>query len=85
MLFLISQTLSPISSQISSLEKLLLNLPDVSFKEIESLSGFEVSYELRVKQPLDHSDHLKGFFYQKVIYHILDSMSLPCWLPMDTM
>ena len=63
---LISGTLNPINAQTPSLEDLLFNLPDVTFKEIESLNSFEVTYELKVKQPLDHSNLLKGFFYQKV-------------------
>ena len=47
------------------LESELFNLPDVGFKKIESPNGYELAYELKVKQPLDHLDVAKGFFYQR--------------------
>lgn len=56
-------SISNINSQ--SLEQKLFELPDVIFKEIKSTSSFEHSYELKVKQPLDHFDLSKGYFYQK--------------------
>ncbi|NQW37238.1 MAG: hypothetical protein HQ471_09550 [Flavobacteriales bacterium] len=54
-----------INAQNDNLEKLLFNLPDVIFKKIETAQGFESAYELKVKQPIDHSDLSKGYFYQK--------------------
>ncbi|MCY4778439.1 S28 family serine protease [Sphingobacterium sp. UT-1RO-CII-1] len=50
------------------LEEALFNLPDVSFKHIPSQSDNEVTYELKVKQPLDHQDKSKGHFYQRVVF-----------------
>ena len=65
-LFLTSWFIIPLSAQTTSLEDLLFNLPDVKFKKIESPNSTELTYELNVKQPIDHSDIQKGFFYQKV-------------------
>jgi len=64
LLLLIVFHFTTIESQI--LEDLLFELPDVIFKEIESIDGYEQTYELRIKQPIDHSDHSNGYFYQKV-------------------
>ena len=65
-MFLTSWFIIPLSAQTTSLEDLLFNLPDVKFKKIESPNSTELTYELNVKQPIDHSDIQKGFFYQKV-------------------
>ena len=54
------------SAQTNSLETLLFELPDVVFKKIETAKNFEATYELRVKQPIDHSDTSKGYFQQRV-------------------
>lgn len=48
-----------------NLEDLLYELPDVIFKEIKSMEGYQKTYELRIKQPIDHSHPSKGYFYQK--------------------
>ncbi len=53
-------------AQVTDLEKKLYNLPDVIFKKIDTPKGFESAYQLMIKQPLDHDDASKGFFYQKV-------------------
>lgn len=57
----VSQT----KAQVSELETKLLELPDVIFEKVETVGDFEESYELKIKQPLDHADPQKGFFYQK--------------------
>jgi hypothetical protein len=56
----------PAFTQFSSLEKKLFELPDVIFTKVEVPSGFEAAYELSVKQPIDHNNLLKGYFYQRV-------------------
>ena len=53
-------------AQSHNFENLLFNLPDVIFKKIEIPDSFEFAYELKIRQPLDHFDLSKGFFYQKV-------------------
>lgn len=53
-------------AQPSALEVKLFNLPDVVFKKIDAPDGFEAAYELQVRQPVDHGDHSKGYFYQRV-------------------
>ena len=53
-------------SQTDDLETLLFELPDVSFKKIGTANAYGSSYELKIKQPLDHGDPEKGFFHQKV-------------------
>lgn len=44
----------------------LFDLPDVSFTPIETPEGYSSAYELRVKQPIDHKNPAKGYFYQRV-------------------
>ncbi len=48
------------------LESKLFDLGGVSFEEIDCAKGFLASYKLMVKQPIDHNDHSKGYFRQKV-------------------
>ena len=57
--------IKPSLVQAETLEDLLFNLPDVIFERIEPPDSFEVAYELKIKQPVDHSDPSKGYFYQK--------------------
>jgi len=52
-------------AQKSPYEAMLYELPDVIFTEIEPAEGYLASYELRIKQPLDHDDVTKGYFYQR--------------------
>jgi len=52
-------------AQTENYNDLLFELPDVIFTEIETANGYESSYELKIKQPLDHFDASKGFFYQR--------------------
>lgn len=49
-----------------NLETQLYDLCGVSFDKIKTAEGFTASYKLMVKQPLDHNDHSKGYFRQKV-------------------
>ena len=50
----------------SGIQNQLFELADVIFKEIETPDNYESAYELKIKQPLDHNDPEKGFFYQRV-------------------
>ena len=50
----------------TDLEMKLFELPDVIFQEIKTPEGFEAAYQLKVRQPIDHQDHSKGHFYQRV-------------------
>ena len=50
----------------SELESRLFDLPDISFKKIATPEGYEAAYQLKVKQPIDHNDLSKGYFYQRV-------------------
>ena len=63
MIFLFLQTQA---QEFSNLERDLFNLSDVSFKKIETPEGFIAAYEMHIKQPIDHNDPEKGYFYQKV-------------------
>jgi len=65
-IILFSTLTNPILSLTCELENYLFNLPDVIFKKIDTPDLFEISYELKVKQPLDHFDATKGYFYQRV-------------------
>ncbi len=46
-------------------ENQLYDLPDVVFAKIETAKDYESSYELRIKQPIDHENPSKGYFYQR--------------------
>ncbi len=48
-----------------NIEEQLYNLPDVIFKNISIPLGFEAAYELKIKQPIDHKNPEKGYFYQR--------------------
>jgi len=50
----------------SELENQLFELPDIIFKKIDTPVGYEVAYQLKIKQPLDHKNPDKGHFYQRV-------------------
>lgn len=60
-----------LTAQLTDIERKLYELPDVIFHESEPLAN-GVSYELRIKQPLDHTDPSKGYFYQKAYLHHRD-------------
>lgn len=47
------------------IESALYELPDVIFKEIKSRGDFVKTYELKIKQLLDHNHPEKGYFYQR--------------------
>ncbi len=64
--FFCASNLLPAQNAASDIETALFNLPDVSFKKIDSPDGFEAAYELKIRQPLDHKHPEKGHFYQRV-------------------
>lgn len=49
----------------NNLDFKLFELPDVIFKQIETPEDYAAAYELRIKQPIDHTDPAKGHFYQR--------------------
>ena len=53
-----------VNAQQQQLENLLFELPDVIFEEIRTANGFETTYKLYIKQPLDHAQPSQGLFYQ---------------------
>ena len=56
---------APVLAQ-TDLEKKLFDLPDVRFEKIKAPDGFSAAYLLQVRQPIDHHDESKGYFYQRV-------------------
>ncbi len=52
-------------AQSANIEAQLFNLPDVSFKKIKTPEGFGAAYELKIRQPIDHTAPEKGHFYQR--------------------
>jgi hypothetical protein len=58
--------LALLQSQTSDLRERQLNLPGVRIQTITPDTGDGDVYELMVRQPVDHTDTLKGFFHQKV-------------------
>jgi hypothetical protein len=65
-LFLCLLASTALQSQTSDLRARLLNLPGVSIQSITPDTEDGDVYELMIRQPLDHTDTLKGFFHQKV-------------------
>ena len=63
-LFIVLGTMA--SAQTQTLENLLFELPDLIFEKTTTTSALETVYQLKVKQPIDHTNPSKGFFYQKV-------------------
>ena len=54
-----------VNAQQQAYEDLLYELPDLIFTPIETPDGYQAAYELKIKQPLDHWDAAKGYFYQR--------------------
>jgi len=52
-------------SQNQLIDEKLFDLPDVIFEKIETLDKEAVAYELKIKQPVDHSNPAHGYFYQR--------------------
>jgi hypothetical protein len=48
------------------LERELYNLPDVSFSDVSKPGDAYLTYDLMVKQPIDHQHPEKGSFYQYI-------------------
>ncbi len=65
MVFFLALSVKSIGQPSAKIEDRLFLLPDVIFKKIETPEGFESAYELKIKQPLDHKNPSKGYFYQK--------------------
>jgi hypothetical protein len=63
------------AAQKHKIATLLDELSDVTYTEIENIEGFESTYILKVKQPLDHEDSTKGYFNQQVILSHKDFQS----------
>ncbi len=55
-----------LGAQQQQLEKALELLPDIQFESIEPPEGFSASYELRIRQPIDHENPGEGTFLQRV-------------------
>lgn len=66
LLLLFLGIIANVNAQNKKLESLLFELPDVIFKKIETAKNFKATYELKIKQAVDHDDASKGYFYQKV-------------------
>lgn len=69
-----------LTAQSADIETLLYNLPDVSFKKIETPEGFEAAYELKIRQPIDHKNPSRGQFYQRayLTHKGLDRPTIMC-------
>jgi|FLOH01.1.fsa_nt_gi hypothetical protein len=53
-------------AQSKNIEILLDESPDIIYSKLKTTDNYESTYQLKIKQPLDHFDLSKGFFYQKV-------------------
>lgn len=54
------------NAQMGELDYLLSNFPKTTFEKVKTNENFRSTYELKIRQPIDHSDTTKGFFYQKI-------------------
>lgn len=52
-------------AQMTALEQQLFDLEGVAFKAIETPEGYTDAFELQIKQPIDHQDPSRGYFYQR--------------------
>jgi len=52
-------------AQTGGIESALSKLPGFSYQTVQKGSRYGI-YQLSIRQPLDHSDSTKGYFYQKV-------------------
>ena len=66
-LLLLSLSIRAQTAEEKRLEKELFDLPDVSFTKISKPEDPFLKYMLKVKQPIDHHNAAKGYFYQRVI------------------
>lgn len=70
LVFLLITILALAHPDKKAVEQALYNLKNVTFKQLEAKDDSYLLYELKIKQPIDHNDASKGFFYQKVhFYH----------------
>ncbi|MFT6165887.1 MAG: hypothetical protein ACJAV5_001824 [Vicingaceae bacterium] len=53
------------SLSAQNIKEQLFNLPDIIFEKVLTPVGYEGAYELKIRQPLDHNDPSKGYFYQR--------------------
>ena len=63
--FLIAILFIAISLSAQNIRERLFNLPDIMFEKVLTPVGYEGAYELKIRQPLDHKDPSKGYFYQR--------------------
>jgi hypothetical protein len=56
----------------NSVEEFLNSREDLTWEKAFIPKNYEYAYKLRVKQPIDHSDTTKGFFYQTVFLNHKD-------------
>ncbi len=54
------------NAQVGELDDLLSKFQGITFEKVETNDNFKSTYELKIRQPIDHSDTAKGFFYQRV-------------------
>jgi hypothetical protein len=60
-LFILTVAGPRIEAQKTTIENALFELPDVIFRQ----TGVADTFELKIKQPVDHTNPGKGFFYQR--------------------
>ena len=65
------------STAVKAVEDALFDLPNVRFERTsDGAKNFEAAWNLKIRQPLDHDDPEKGYFYQRVYLSHLD-VNLP--------
>lgn len=63
---LISLNVKAQTAEEKRLERELFDLPEVSFTKVSKPEDPFLKYMLKIKQPLDHQNPSKGYFYQRV-------------------
>jgi hypothetical protein len=65
-LFLFHTIFAFSQKELPKIERILYDLPDISFEKLNIENSPYPEYKLKIKQPLDHKNPEKGHFYQQV-------------------
>ncbi len=60
------------NEDVKSIEKILSKIQDIQFSKTSNLYGYQSSYLLLIKQPIDHNNPELGYFKQRVWVSHLD-------------
>jgi PS-10 peptidase S37 len=61
-------------NEMTKIERMLYDMPDISFEKLTDGASLYPEYKIKIKQPLDHKNPKKGYFYQlmRLTHHGFD-------------